>query len=336
MLAGRNNAPASYLNSPIAELLPVDFSEIKFPIDSDSRPEEFQPKLSDLGTRSAMMSLADTPEENLRLWRTLPGWYFHYPINKLKPGAVSLLDHPKAETDKKPMSLMAMHYYGKGLVLFCACDETWRWRYNEADKYFVRFWGQVVYQIGLPHTLGSKSAQIALEQGEATLNKPGRVYARLFTPDFRPLMTDKISARLERLDAKPGEDRISNVTFEAVPNQPGEFVATVSNDRVGRYALKVESGTEPAVLEYRVNLPPEHEMAPSSMNEVTLKTLAEQSGGKFYREESLHEMSKNIEPRNYTFQFRKEVLLWTEWWLILLVAGMFTAEWMLRKFSNLS
>lgn len=336
MIAGRENAPASYLNTPIADLLPVDFRAEKFPIDSDSRTEEFQPRLSDLGQRSAMMSLSDSPDENLRIWRSLPGWYFHYPITKLKPGAVSLLDHPKEEADKKPMSLMAMHYYGKGLVLFCACEETWRWRYNEADKYFTRFWGQVVYQIGLPHTLGNKSAQLALEQGEAILGKPGQVYARLFTPDFRPLLSDKISARLERLDAKPGEDRYQNVTFEAVPNQPGEFVATVSNDKVGRYALKVESGAEPATLEYRVNLPPEHELAPTSMNEVALKQLAEQSGGKFYREESLHQLADDIQPRNYTFRFRKEILLWTEWWLLLVVCGLFTAEWMLRKFSNLS
>ena len=79
-------------------------------------------------------------------------------MTKLRPAAVSLLDHPREKiADDKPMPLLAMHYYGKGLVLFSAVEETWRWRFNEADKYFARYWGQVVYAIGLPHTLGSKS-----------------------------------------------------------------------------------------------------------------------------------------------------------------------------------
>src|SRR5262249_41755343 len=82
---------------------------------------------------------------------------------KLRPAAVSLLDHPREKiADDKPMPLLAMHYYGKGLVLFSAVEETWRWRFNEADKYFARYWGQVVYAIGLPHTPRSRSGQPGL------------------------------------------------------------------------------------------------------------------------------------------------------------------------------
>ena len=158
---------------------------------------------------------------------------------------MSLLDHPREKiADDKPMPLLAMHYYGKGLVLFSAVEETWRWRFNEADKYFARYWGQVVYAIGLPHTLGSKAGQLAIAGGEAVLGKPGQVYARLFTPEYRPLTRERVTAQVERLDAPPNEEKFRTVVFEAVPNQPGEYVATVPNDRVGRYALKVESGEE--------------------------------------------------------------------------------------------
>jgi uncharacterized membrane protein len=336
MVAGREHAPATYLHTPLEDVLPVEFQAQRFPLDSNERTEEYQPRLTDVGERSAMMSLADSPEENQRVWRSLPGWNWNYPITKLKPGATALLEHPRKQADGKPMPLMALHYYGKGLVLFCATDETWRWRYNEADKYFGRFWGQVIYQVGLPHTLGSKSAQLALEEGEAVLGKPARVFARLFTPEFRPLTTERIAARLERLDAKPGEERFRSVTLESVPNQPGEYVATLPNDRVGRFVLKVESGAEPATLEYRVTLPPEHELAPSSMNEDALRKLAEQSGGKFYREEDLHRLASDVTPQQVKFTQRQEVLLWTSWWTLLAVVLLFTAEWVIRKFSNLS
>jgi hypothetical protein len=30
------------------------------------------------------------------------------------------------------------------------------------------------------------------------------------------------------------------------------------------------------------------------------------------------------------------VLVWTRWWALLIIVGLLTAEWLVRKFSNLS
>lgn len=337
VIAGRLHAPSSWLGTPLADVLPVEVPSLKFPIDDARRPTEFKPTISDFGKRGSILSFADDPIENVQAWNEFPGFYWHYPVTKLRPAAVSLMDHPREKiVDEKPMPLLAMHYYGKGLVLFSALEETWRWRFNEADKYFARYWGQVVYAIGLPYTLGSKSGQMAIAGGEAVLGKTSQVYARLFTPEYRPLNKERVTAQLERLDAPPNEEKFRTVVFEAVTNQPGEYVATVPNDRVGRYALKVESGEEAAVLDYRVTLPPEHELSPGPMNEDGLRKLAEQSGGKFFREEDLHKLANEIQPQKTSFTQRKETLLWTFWPVLLLVVVMFTAEWLMRKFSNMS
>lgn len=336
-LAGRLHAPATWLNTPLAEILPVEIPSVKFPIDDNKRPSEFKPTINDFGRRSSILSLVDDPADNNRIWNELPGFYWHYPVTKLRPAAMSLIDHPKDKiADDKPMPLVAMQYYGKGLVYFSAIDETWRWRFNEADKYFARYWGQVVYAIGLPHTLGAKSAQLALAGGEALLGKPGTVYARLFTSEFRPLTKDRLSATIERLDGGPNDEKFRSVTFEAVPNQPGEYTATVPNDRVGRYALKVESGSDMATLDYRVSLPPEHELAPGIMNESALRGFAEQTGGKFYREEDLHKLSSEVKPQTVQITQRREVLLWTSWYVWSAIIGLFTLEWVVRKIWNMS
>ena len=337
VIAGRLHAPASWHGTPLADVLPVEVPSIKFPLDDSRRPLEYKPSLSDLGKRSHILSMADDPLDAHQAWESLPGFFWHYPVTKLRPAAVSLLDHPREKiADDKPMPLLAMHYYGKGLVLFSAVEETWRWRFNEADKYFARYWGQVVYAIGLPHTLGSRSGQLALAGGEAVLGKPGQVYARLFTPEYRPLTRERVTAQIERLDAPPNEEKFRTVVFEAVANQPGEYVATVPNDRVGRYTLKVESGEDAAVLDYRVTLPPEHELAPGPMNEQGLRKLAEQTGGAFYREEDLHRLPDQVQPQKVSFSQRKETLLWTWWPMWGLVVLLFTLEWVVRKFSNMS
>ena len=337
VIAGRLHAPATWLGTPLADVLPVEVPSVKFPLDDVRRPAEYKPVLSDLGRRSPILSMSDDPTEQQEVWDDLPGFYWNYPVTKLRPAAVSLMDHPREKiAEDKPMPLLAMQYYGKGLVLFSATDETWRWRYNEADKYFARYWGQVVYAIGLPHTLGSKAGQLAIAGGEAVLGKPSPVYARLFTPEYRPQTAERVTAQMERLDAGPNEEKFGTVTFEAVPNQPGEYVATVPNDRVGRYTLKVESGEETATLDYRVILPPEHELAPGPMNEDGLRKLAEETGGKFYREEDLHHLADDVRPQTVTFTQRKETLLWTYWPVWAFVVCLFTLEWVVRKLSNMS
>ena len=59
------------------------------------------------------------------------------------------------------------------------------------------------------------------------------------------------------------------------------------------------------------------------------------SGGRFYREEDLHQLAGSIERRTAPFTLRQEKLLWNPLAIVLFV-GLITAEWLLRKFSDLS
>ena len=336
-IAGRNHGPATWVGTPLAETLPVEVPVAEFPIDSGNRPEGYRPVITAIGMRNPLLSLADSPEENQHVWQTLPELYWAYPVTKLKPAAEVFLTHPREQTsDRQPMPLLAGHYFGKGYVLYLGFDETWRWRYNEADRYFGRFWTQTVYVTGVPRTLGTKLTQLSLDTPDPLLGGTGQVYARLFTPDLKPLTTDRLEARIERLDVHPGDaQRSAAVELKAIPGQPGEYVATIPFNSLGRYALRVDTGTEPASLEYRVAFPPDHELAPGSMAEEALRELATRSGGGFYHEEDLHRLPTKIEPKSATFRRRQEFLLWNHW-LLLWVIGLFTAEWFLRKLNSLS
>ena len=336
-IAGRNHGPATYVGTPLADVLPVEIDSVKFAIDSGARPQPFRPQLTSSGIRSPMLSLDDDPVENLRIWPLLPEIYWYYPVKKLKPAAEAYLVHPRDKMpDGKPMPLLAAHYYGKGYSVFIGFDETWRWRYNEADRYFARFWSQAVYVAGVPRTLGTKLTQLSLDTPDPLLGHTGTLYARLFTPDLRPATAERLSGRLERLDAPPGDpDRVSIVELRALPGQPGEYIASVPFDRVGRFTLKVDNGADSAALEYRVNLPPDHELAPGGLAEEDLRKLAAESGGKFYHEEDLYHLTSDIAPKIVTVTRREEVLLWNRWALFAVI-GLLTAEWCLRKWWSLS
>ena len=250
-------------------------------------PVEFSPKLAEIGRYESVMSLGDAPDENRQIWAKLPGWFWHYPVKKLKPAAQSLLDHPTetiedpsplAKDNRRPMPLIARQYYGRGVVMFVGSDETWRWRFNEEDKYFARFWGQVMYQLGLPHVLGSKTQLIA--DGDFIKGKPTKVYARLFTQDHRPLELDRFEGVLDMVSGKAISEQVDKIVFNPVEGQPGLYVTTIAKDQPGDYNLRIPQGQSSSeiVLPVRVTLSPEDETAPGNLNEAALKQTGRANG----------------------------------------------------------
>jgi hypothetical protein len=356
-IAGRWHAPATWSGTPLGDLLPVDVEPVRFPVEELRRPDPFYPVVPDTALKNPLITLDDDPLENLELWgklgqavdgpgmslrgRKLPALYWHYPVTKLKPASEAYLVHPRKKTtgaDPRPMPLLAGHYLGKGFVLFVGFDETWRWRFNEADKYFGRFWSQGVYMAGVPRTAGNKYTQLSINTAEPVVGNPkGEVRARIFTQDFLPHTAEKATARLERLDAAPDDPRkVVPITLEPLAGQPGEYVAPLPFDRTGRFKLTVDPGNEsPADLEYRVGLPPDHELAPGPMDEGRLQKLAADTNGKYYREETLAELPRAIESRSVPVTTRHETVLWNVWALVILV-GLFTLEWIVRKLNSLS
>jgi uncharacterized membrane protein len=331
VMAGRQHMPSTYENMPIAEVLPVEFKKEKFGLGANERTQEYPPTLTPEGERADWLALADTPDENHEVWqKKLLGFHWYYPVTKLRPAASPLVVNPRAKMDEQPMPILATHYFGKGQVLWFGTDETWRWRWNYQDKYFVRFWGQIIYQMGLPSLLGesAKRAQMALERAQPTVGQPSSVFVRLLDKDFNPRKD------LEHLDNKPGEERTTPITLNAIPGRPGDYSALVPHNRAGRYELRVKN-PDVNTFSYRVELPPRHELEEAGLNEKVLRDAAEMSGGRFYREEDLHQLAGNIRPQTKEFTRRQEILLWNPL-AIFVFLGLITVEWVVRKFADLT
>ncbi|MBP3957214.1 hypothetical protein J8F10_18285 [Gemmata sp. G18] len=374
-IAGKWNGPSGWLTADggqasVADVLPVELKPVKFAIQPPQGRyyQPFVPALAPTATRNPLVALEDDPLDNADLWgRTAPTgpndtpsapepsretkkkqlqpieWY--YPVTRLKPGAETFLVHPTARTpepDNRPMPLLAGHYYGKGYVLFCAFDDTWKWRFNEADRYFGRFWSQCVYLAGVPRAIGTKLTQVSLDTLEPVQGKSGQIYARVLDENFKPYAADEIDATLEQLDADPNaRDRTAPVKLRKLHGQDGEFVAPLPFNRFGRFKLTVTPNNKsPAHLEYRVNLPPDHEQAPGGLAELEMMKLAADSGaaerpGQFYHEEDLSRLPDDVKPQYTKFTRRDETVLWNKWWMALLI-GLLSLEWFLRKFCGLS
>jgi hypothetical protein len=358
-IAGRWHAPAGWADdkntpmaerSPIGEILPVELEPVRFPIQDPVMPDGFVPVLAPAAARSQIVTLADDPTENAELWgkpgethepasdRQLRPMYWYYPVKKTRPAADVYLTHPTAKTpDNKPMPLLVGHFFGRGYVIFVGFDDTWRWRFNTQETLFGRFWGQVIYQAGKQRTLGTKLTQLSLDATDPTLGTSGQIYARIFDENFHLLTRGEVEATLEHLDADPNAvDRTTTILLTKLPGQDGEYVAPIPFNKVGRFKLTVDPrNNTPAELDYRVSLPPDHEMAPGGLDEAAMRKLCDGTGGTFFREEDLHQLPEIVKPQASAFSRREETLLWNRWALFALV-GLLTLEWVLRKWNGLS
>jgi hypothetical protein len=94
-------------------------------------------------------------------------------------------------------------------------------------------------------------------------------------------------------------------------------------------------GLETATLPYRVELPPRHELEDVGMAANELRGMVATAGGSFYREEDLHRLGESVKTEQARYSFRREIILWN-WYGWLVFVLLITAEWVARKFTNLS
>jgi hypothetical protein len=189
--------------------------------------------------------------------------------------------------------------------------------------------------MGLPSLLGesSKRAKMALERSQAVLGAPGSIFVRLLDKEFNPRKDQKVDAILEYLDAKPGQEKTRKIVLFAIPGREGEFRAPLSHEHPGRWEIRVNN-PETNAFSFNVELPPRHELEETGLAEKALRDMARISGGRFYREEDLHELVGAVQPRKINFTSRQEIILWNPLVLVLFVT-LITSEWLLRKFANL-
>ena len=88
------------------------------------------------------------------------------------------------------------------------------------------------------------------------------------------------------------------------------------------------------MLEFNVS-EPNFEFGQTALDEPLLRELAATTGGAFFREEDLYKLPETIQQKTARIRSPLEVELWSSPIYFLLLLGVVTAEWVLRKMSHL-
>lgn len=346
MIAGRRFSPWGYRDSALERMLPVEFDRVAPEAGGPSVNERpIRLGLTAEGRESLLLRMSDNPDENLRRWEALPPLYWVAPVTRAKPAAQVLVeDITRSEGEVEGHEaggrtpVVAMQQYGVGQVMYVGTDNTWRWRRNEGEEFYVSVWGRIVQRLAIQHLLtGSRRTQLVLDRTTVLTGEKVAVTGRLFTRAFEPLTEPVVAARWEGgVRAGAGQGAVGGggggggeLLMRAVPDQPGVYRGEIVASAPGRY--RVTLGDEaPATVDFTVE---ERlvEIGETAMQETAMREWAAATSGAFFREEDVHRLPELVESRAQRVRSRSAVELWMSPFYFLVVLLLFGSEWLLRK-----
>lgn len=330
--ARRHVAQAEY--AELHKLLPVRWPDSKpIMIDDASQRQAKRVRLTSEGkTISALQIDATSTEASDLLWDELPTLQFVDVVESL-PGSETLANGQAASGN---FPFLVTRRYGAGRVLFCASDETWRWRYKLADQVHQRFWNQLSRWV-MRMPMSVQGEFVSLDSGAAsyTLGESVTINAQLRDTSRRPASGRSVTAVVS-----DGTNVVARVPLEEDPHISGFYSAVLRDLGSGEYRVSIEAaGFNRDGLDVHTNFSVMEgdniEMQQIACNETLLKQMAAQTGGEYLPETEFSQLFEKLRPLSRGRFVESDTLLWQTYWWFTAAMVMLAIEWWLRKRAGL-
>lgn len=341
-VAGRQHTPQSAHEpamQPLLELLPVtiDAGEADLVLNElgHFQRAEWPVEIPPAVLTHPVLAMSDRPEDNAEVWARLGGVYWHYPPRREKPVATVLLRHsnPAMHNTYGSHVLLATQFVGSGRTGYLGFDTTWRWR-RFGDAHYTRFWLQLLrHMVEGKLLIGQRRGFLQVDRGQVSTGEVVTVEARLMDARYQPLAAAEVDAAATLDGATQGTLRLT-----AQPNRPGWYRGQFTPTRVGTHSLRIdlpgEGDASPAVIRGEVRVSrPDLEFRQTPLNQQALQMLATGSaGGMYLHVDEVDRLPSLIPNQMMTMVISGQpVPLWDRWWTLVVLVGLLTAEWAIRK-----
>jgi uncharacterized membrane protein len=311
-------------SSSLADLFPTFLPNAK----GTFRRENATVQLTAAGAESPITRLLDDRAVNVERWRKLPYLNDYQDPGAPKPGATVLAQMMAART----MPLLVTQSYGHGRTAVLATSGTWRWQMSSPlnDPSHDLFWQQLLRWLA-----ADSPGQVVATMPQQTLMDEGHVHLTAVVRDkeFTPAADAHVSAHMIGPD---GASAI--VDLAPVPNAPGTFAMDWTAEKPGSYVAEVtaeqtgkgaqELGKD--VVDFRR----EDGVAESfhtEQNRELLEKLSDETGGRYWAQDELERLPKEISYSEAGISVRDTKDLWDMPIVFLVLLGLMSADWLLRR-----
>jgi hypothetical protein len=213
----------SLMDSELEPLMPVIMDRGQPGGHGSRNPMRFE--LTESGRRSLLTKLADTQEDNLDVWASLPGFQWYAPVVRAKAGAEVLSVHENLSNEFGRLPLLATKTFGAGKVLFMGTDGVWRWRKGVEDKYHYRFWGQVVRWMAYQRNMAKgETMRFYFSPDQPAIGQTLALRANVMQSSGEPLASGDVTVRIEAPSGKFQVIRLLSAGAESWGSFEGRYV----------------------------------------------------------------------------------------------------------------
>ena len=320
IIDGARSVLKEYSDTPLAAVFPVEWAGDG--IRSGIQSLRVTQRAEGVGAFSLSPDLAT----NADTWQKLQPPHFLANVKAL-PGAEVYLE---ADTGAAKIPAAVLRPFGAGRVYYHGFDESWRWRYEVADQFHVKFWNQLASFVAEP-PFAARDKFVALDAGQLTYS-PGdnaNFRVRLRDGEGKPVTDAAVSAVLFR-------DGQKVATISLSPDAGGLYRGKSAALEPGNYEMAVESAVVPegqlkARTQFKVAARESGERTLLSLNEDLLRQISTASGGEYYREEQSDALVAAIKGLSDGRVEEHDTVLWQDWPWFAVIVGLLTLEWILRK-----
>lgn len=333
-LAGPRFNPAALGGTPLERLLPVALGSVRVPSPDEPLVDGFTVEPTELGLESPAMQLGDAPARTKTIWENLPPLYWMIDAPELKPGAQVLAVNPRRSGPAgRPLPVIVTQYVGAGKVLMHMTDETWRWRLGHGDRYFARYWIQMIRYLARSKLAdGEGTAVLTTDRREYRQGEPVRLRLRFAEPGAAAAGAEDVVLVVER---EGGRTRRLSMTRHPVR----EMFEITFDAAAGRYHAWVASplaGGAPPTVDFTVARPA-GEFERVQMEEASLRRAADQTRGRFYTIAKADRLARDLPAgRQVPIESLPPVPLWNRWPVLATFVGLLITEWVVRKRKGLA
>jgi len=334
-LGGRLSFDAGkYKGTTLDELLPVALTG--GPVDdASSFAPVFKPQLTGAGQTHPITRLNEDRSLNQKSWNDLPPISVSEALTAVKPGASVLLEARRADGGAQTVPLLVQQRYGRGQTLALTASDTWRWRMRMDSKNNAHetFWRQMLRYLVSTTPL---QTEVGAQQDIYALEDTVRVVADIRDRKFNPVNDARVVARVTKPSGSTLDVPLKFTTQDDLNTYVGEFKA----DELGQHGIElVGTSVTLGQLNAKSNLlvtDLNREYFGAAQNSDLLKRIATETGGKYYQASDVQSLLDDLTYRQSPYSERVTKDLWDMPINFMLIVGLLSTEWFLRKREGLA
>lgn len=342
LIAGPGGMPDAFTGMPLAELLPVESAG------TSDRRTGYLLDLSAEGRMADALQLADEPQLNVSLWRTMTQKLPVYSLSEYsrpKPTSRTLIHaiaSNVAREDSDARSFLCWQTVGRGRVVYLAAPVSYQLRLQHGDRYHHRFWGQMIrWAVARDLAQGSKTVRLSTDKQRIAQGEEVQVVVQLSFTDGEPMRDAKVRVAARRedeelalLNLNPDEKIPGRYLGRMQVTEPGNVAFEVGGDDVERL-LSTEGFHDKVTTNISVDPALSTEMTDTRSDRALLSQVAELTGGQVLQPTALEEVFRAMDLSPIVREESLSQPLWNRWIYLFVILGCLSLEWSVRKLTGL-